>query len=162
MLGPVARVTGTSRISFPTRTIGSQPLAGKTITVETPTFINAVLATERPKIEIYGSTGTLSIPDPNTFGGPVRLYRQETRAWDEVPLEPSFADNARGLGLSEMAMALRQGRSPSAGATLANHVLELMQITEQAGQIGHTVTLRTTCERPEPLNAALIPVAIAR
>ena len=176
LLGPVRRVTGTSRISFPTRTISSQPLAGQTIPVETPTFINAafdfaagpvasftatydVWATERPKIEIYGSEGTLSVPDPNTFRGPVRLYRQSTKAWEEIPLDPGFADNARGLGLSEMARALREGRSPRASGELANHVLELMQTTEQAGEIGHIVTLATTCDRPVPLDPAAIPVA---
>jgi len=169
LLGPVATVAGNARISFPTRTISSQPLAGQTIAVETPTFINAVFgfasgpvasftatydvwATERPKIEIYGSDGTLSVPDPNTFGGPVRLYRRVSGAWEEVPLDPGFTGQDRGLGLADVAHALRHGGQPRAGAPFANHLLELMQLTQDAGAIGHTVHLTTTCERPVPFD----------
>ncbi|MBA2247756.1 MAG: Gfo/Idh/MocA family oxidoreductase [Chloroflexia bacterium] len=175
LLGPVRSVTGNSRISFPTRTISSQPLAGQVIPVETPTFVNAcftfaggpvasftatydVWASERPKIEIYGSEGTLSVPDPNTFGGPVRLYRRETKAWEEIPLDPGFVDNARGLGLSDFALSMTEGRSPRASAGLANHVLELMTATESAGDHGGTIILATTCDRPAPLDPENIPL----
>ncbi len=175
LIGPVRAVTGNSRISFPTRTISSRPLAGRVIAVETPTFVNAaftfvggpvgsftatydVWASERPKIEIYGSEGTLSVPDPNTFGGPVRLYRRETKAWEEIPLDPGFADNARGLGLSDFALAMGQGRQPRAGAGLANHVLELMTATESAGDHGGTIMLTTTCDRPAPFDPETIPL----
>ena len=173
LLGPVRTVAGNARISFPTRTISSQPLAGQTITVETPTFINAVFgfasgpvasftatydvwATERPKIEIYGSEGTLSMPDPNRFDGPARLYRRETGAWEEVPLDRGFAGQDRGLGLADLARCVREGGHPRASATLANHMLELMQVTQDAGAIGHTVKLSTTCERPDLFDPATI------
>ena len=175
LIGPVRSVSGNSRISFPTRTISSQPLAGQVIPVATPTFVNAsftfasgpvasftatydVWASERPKIEIYGAEGTLSVPDPNTFGGPVRLYRLETKSWEEVPLDPGFADNARGLGLSDFVLGMTEGRSPRAGADLANHILELMTTTESAGDHGGAMTLTTTCERPAPLDPATIPI----
>jgi predicted dehydrogenase len=171
----VVRITGTSRISFPTRTISSQPLAGQTITVETPTFVNAafdfasgavasftatydVWASERPKIEIYGSEGTLSVPDPNTFGGPVRLYRQSTRAWEDVPLDPGFAINSRGLGLSDLAQAKLTGGEARCNGDLANHVLEVMSVTQSAGDLGGIQTLKSTCERPAPLDPATIPL----
>lgn len=175
LLGPIREVAGNSGTSFPTRTISSQPLAGQTIPVETPTFINAVFAfasgpvasftatydvwaTERPKFEIYGSEGTLGVPDPNTFGGPVRLYRRETREWEDVPLDPGFDTNSRALGLSDFALAMREGRPPRAGAALANHVLELMEATETAGAAARTTTLTTTCDRPDPLDPATIPL----
>ena len=29
-----------------------------------------------PPIEVYGSEGTLLVPDPNTFGGPVKLRKK--------------------------------------------------------------------------------------
>ena len=178
LLGPITRITGTSRISFPTRTISSQPLAGQIIPVETPTFVNAafdfasgavasftatydVWASERPKIEIYGSEGTLSVPDPNTFGGPVRLYRQSTRNWEEVPLDIGFADNSRGLGLSDLVQAQLTGSTARANGDLANHVLEVMSITQAAGDLGAIQTLKTTCERPAPLDPAAIPLRTA-
>lgn len=173
LLGPVSRIASNARISFPTRTISSQPRAGETITVQTPTFLNAVLdfaagpvgsftatydvwATERPKIEIYGSEGTLSVPDPNTFGGPVRIYRHATRAWEEVPLDPGFADNSRGLGLADFANAVRSGESPRAGGMMMNHVLELMDAMEASSEIGQHVSLESTLIRPEPLDPATI------
>ncbi|MEJ7838719.1 MAG: Gfo/Idh/MocA family oxidoreductase [Thermomicrobiales bacterium] len=165
LLGPIRRITGLSSISFPTRTISSQPLVGQTITVTTPTFVNAafefasgpvasftatydVWKSERPKIEIYGSEGTLSVPDPNTFSGPVRLYRQSTQAWEEVPLDAGFSDNARGIGLADLAEARARGTLHRANGDLANHVLEIMQVTQEAGNLGSIQTLKTTCERP--------------
>ncbi len=90
LLGPVKRVTGSARISFPEREIGSEPKKGMKIQVETPTHVTGLLEfasgpvatiitsfdvwkSNLPRIEIYGSEGTLSVPDPNTFGGPVIL-----------------------------------------------------------------------------------------
>lgn len=178
LLGPVSRVASNARISFPTRTISSQPRAGDTITVETPTFLNALLdfssgpvasftatydvwATERPKIEIYGSDGTLSVPDPNTFGGPVRLYRQTFGAWQDVDLDDGFSDNARGLGLADFANALRRGDTPRSNGTLTNHVLELMQAMETSSEIGEHIALQSTTVRPEPLDPAAVAVTNA-
>src|SRR5262245_19741015 len=90
LLGTVRRVAGSARISFPERTIGSGAKKGNKIEVKTPTHIAGVLDFESgpiatlvtsfdvwshnvPRLEIYGSEGTLSLPDPNTFGGPVRV-----------------------------------------------------------------------------------------
>jgi len=92
LMGPVRRVTGSTKITFPKRIITSQSNYGKTIKVNTPThiaeimdFANGAIGTittsfdvwdaRLPKIEIYGSEGTLSTPDPNNFGGPIRLLR---------------------------------------------------------------------------------------
>ena len=176
LLGPVRRVTSATRISFPTRTVTSQPLAGQVIPVTTPTFIVAALdfaagpvasftatydvwATRTPKIEIYGSEGTLSLPDPNTFGGPIRLFSQRHQGWTEVPLDPGFDENARGLGLSDMALALRRGDHDfRASASLANHVLEVMQACLDASEQGRHLLMQTTCDRPAPLDPATIPV----
>ncbi|MDP9365968.1 MAG: Gfo/Idh/MocA family oxidoreductase, partial [Chloroflexota bacterium] len=103
LLGPVRRVTGSARASFPERTIGSKPKAGQKIPVEVATHAAAVLdfqagpiatmvtsfdvwASEAPKLELYGAEGSLGLPDPNTFGGPVRLRRAGEEAWREVPV----------------------------------------------------------------------------
>jgi len=120
LLGPVRRVCASARITFPERTITSEPKRGKRIHVETPTHIAGVLdlaggqvATlvtsfdvwhaQVPLIEVYGSTGSVSVPDPNGFGGPVRVRRAADREWSEVPLTFGYADNSRGLGLADMA-----------------------------------------------------------
>src|SRR5437870_2114529 len=84
LLGPVRRVTGSTRITFPERTITSQPKAGQKISVEIPTHLVAVLdfasgavgtlitsfdvwAHTLPNIQIYGSEGSMAAPDPNSF-----------------------------------------------------------------------------------------------
>ena len=103
LLGPVRRVTGSTRVSFPERTIRSGPRAGERIKVEVPTHLAAVLdfasgpiatlvtsfdvwASQAPKLENYGSQGSLGLPDPNTFGGPVRMRRAGSVIWRDVPV----------------------------------------------------------------------------
>ena len=172
LLGPVRRVTGSARASFPERTITSQPRAGETIAVEVPTHLAAVLdfasgavatlvtsfdvwAAEVPKLELYGSTGSLSLPDPNTFGGPVRLHRAGDDAWQEMPLTHPYTDNWRGLGVADMAQALRSGRPHRANGELAYHVLDVMHAIETAARTGRHIDLASTCERPAPLPPGL-------
>ena len=60
-------------------------------------------------IEIYGTAGTIQVPDPNTFGGPVRLLGSKGE-WVDAPLSHAFADrNYRILGIAELATALSEG-----------------------------------------------------
>jgi predicted dehydrogenase len=106
LLGPVRRVTGSARASFPERIATSQALFGHRISVDVPTHVAGVLDFEAgpiatlvmsfdvwshnlPRIEIYGSEGTLSVPDPNIFGGPVKIRRAGADEWNEVPLTHS-------------------------------------------------------------------------
>jgi predicted dehydrogenase len=169
LLGPVRRVTGSARKSFPERTIRSQPRAGERITVEVPTHLAAVLdfasgaiatlvtsfdvwAAEVPRLEIYGSEGSLSLPDPNTFGGSVRTKGPGDDTWQEVPVSLPFTDNSRGLGLADMCTALRAGTPHRANGEMACHVLEVMHAVETASRTGKHVTIASTCERPAPLD----------
>ncbi|CAM4415967.1 Gfo/Idh/MocA family protein [Paenibacillus tarimensis] len=171
MLGPIARVTGSARISFPERTITSKPNAGQKIEVDVPThvaglidFVSGPVATLvtsfdikggsiLPRIELYGSEGTLQVPDPNTFGGPVLLCRAGSREWEEVALSHGSSDNARGIGAADMAQAIRTGRKHRASGQLAYHVLEAMHGFHDASELGCHYGMQSTCERPEPLPA---------
>ena len=170
LLGPVRRVTGSARVTFPERTISSQPLAGTTITVNTPTHVAGVMDFEggpvgtlvttfdvwseyQSRIDLYGTEGTLSIPDPNMFDGPVRLWRSGENAWTEVPLTHPYTGNSRGLGLADMAQALRSGRRPRASGELGMHVLEVIHAFLGSAERGQHVEVTSTFERPEPLPA---------
>jgi len=173
MLGPIRRVTGSARISFPERTITSQPKAGTVIPVEVPTHIAGVIdfdagpiatiitsfdvrgGTTLPRIEVYGSEGTLVVPDPNTFGGPVLMSRAGERGWVEVPLTHGCTDNARGIGAADMAKALRTGRAHRASGALAYHVLEAMHGFHIASAEGRHYAMSSTCTKPLPLPAGL-------
>ncbi|WP_027091599.1 Gfo/Idh/MocA family protein [Cohnella thermotolerans] len=169
MLGPISRVTGSARISFPERKITSQPKYGQTIQVDVPTHVAGILdfaagpvgtiltsfdvkgGSQLPRIEVYGSAGTLEVPDPNTFGGPVRICRAGSREWMELPLTHGNADNARGIGAADMAAAILSGRPHRASGELTFHVLEAMHGFHEASERGTHYTMTSACERPEPL-----------
>jgi predicted dehydrogenase len=182
VLGPIHRVTGSARITYPERTIGSGPKRGQTIPVETPTHIASILDFASGPVatlvtsfdvavsagaalnlydvggallEIQGTTGTLSMPDPNTFGGPVRIRRLGETDWREIPLTHAHTSNERCLGVADLAYALRTGRPHRANGELAYHVLDAMHAVLEASSSGQHVELTSACERPAPLPAGL-------
>lgn len=173
LIGPVRRVTGSARVTFPERLITSEPRYGAIITVNTPTHIAGVLdfaggavgtiitsfdvwSHELPRLEIYGTQGSLSVPDPNMFGGPVRVRRADAESWSEAPLAYGYVENSRGLGLADLAYALRSGRPHRANGELAYHVLDVMQSVFDASQEGKHVAVTSTCSRPAPLPLGLV------
>ena len=110
-----------------------------------------------PCIEIHGTEGSLSVPDPNGFGGVVQVCRPRTRQWETVPLTHRYAENARGLGVADMACALRTGRRHRANEALAYHVLDVMHAFTDSNNSGASVRVESTCERPAPLPMNLRP-----
>jgi predicted dehydrogenase len=172
LMGPVSRVSGAARITFPERTITSQPLYGTKIEVNTPTHVASVLefasgaigtlttsfdvwAHELPCIEIYGTQGSLSVPDPNTFGGPVRVRRAGAAVWSTAPLTHGYTENSRGIGVADLAYALRSGRPHRASGELAYHVLDIMHASLESAREGQHIELGSTCGRPAPLPLGL-------
>ncbi len=168
LMGPVKQVSGVTRTAFSERLITSEPRYGEVISVNTAThvagamdFANGAVATmvmsfdvwghHLPCIEIHGTEGSLSVPDPNGFGGVVQVCRPRTREWETVPLTHQYAENARGIGPADMACALRTGRRHRANEALAYHVLDVMHAFQDSSDKGAHVTLESTCERPAPL-----------
>ena len=174
LVGPVKRVTGSARITFPERTITSQPKFGTKIEVEVPTHIAGVLdfgngavgtiltsfdvwGGQLPFIEVYGTEGTLSVPDPNTFGGPIHIRPARSREWHEVPLAYGYAENSRGLGVADMAHALLSGRKHRANGDLTYHVLDIMHAVHDASREGRHIELESTCEQPALFPLGMLP-----
>jgi predicted dehydrogenase len=172
LMGPIRRVTGLTRITFPERTITSQPKYGTKIKVDVPThivgvmdFANGGVATiltsfdvwgaQLPRIEIYGVEGSLSVPDPNGFGGPVSILRANSREWKEVPLTHGYTDQSRSIGVADMAKAIKTGRPHRANGEMAYHVLDLMHAFHDASNKGRHIELQSTCIRPAPLPMGL-------
>lgn len=168
LLGPIKRVTGSARVTFPERTITSQPKYGKKIQVEVPTHVAGVMdfatgaigtiitsfdvwASTLPRIEIYGTSGSMLVPDPNTFEGPVLIRRMGANEWTEMPLTHGYTVNSRGIGVADMAYAIRTGRKHRANGEMAYHVLEVMYGFHDASVSGQHYELTSTCQRPEPL-----------
>jgi len=183
MLGPVCRVTGSACTTYAERTIGSGPKQGQTFAVETPTHIVSLLdfadgpvATLTTSfdvsvsagtainlydvggalLEIQGTKGTLSLPDPNMFGGPVRLRRLGESDWREIPISRAHTDNSRALGVADMAYAIRIGRPHRANGEMAFHVLDVMHSVLEASERGKHIEPGSTCERPAPLPSSLL------
>jgi predicted dehydrogenase len=171
-LGDVRRVTGATRVTWPERTILSEPLKGTVMTVDVPTHVVGLLdfhsgavgtiittfdvkASALPRIEIYGTDGTLSLPDPNTFGGVTLLRKTGDSAWTEIePVFPNL-EASRGLGLADMADAIVTGRPHRASGELANHVLEIMEAIHVASDQDRHVYLSSRTQRPAPFAAGL-------
>jgi len=165
LLGPVSRVCGSAQIGLKTRTITSKPLYGKVVDVEVPTHVAGVLdfasgavgtiitsfevySHSLPRIEIYGTEGSMQVPDPNTFGGPVHVRRFRDEEWHKIPLFGSYGENSRGLGVTDMAMAIGEGRPHRASGELALHVLDVMHGIHDASISGKYYKVRSKCKRP--------------
>lgn len=172
LLGPARRVTGSAQATFKERTITSQPKSGTKIQVNTPTHVAGVLdfangavgtlimsfdvwSHQLPRMEIYGTEGSLSLPDPNTFGGPVLVRRAEAKEWSEIPLTYPYAKNSRGIGVADMIYALRNDRPHRADGEMAYHVLDIMQALYEAAEQGQHILLASSCDRPAPLPLGL-------
>jgi predicted dehydrogenase len=177
LLGPVSRVTGSTQMSFPERTITSEPKHGQTVQVEVDTHVAGLLdfesgaigtivtsfdvwAHKMPFIEVYGTEGSLSLPDPNTFGGAVQLRRGRQREWEDVGLTHAYTENSRGLGVADMAQALLSGRPHRANGEVAYHVLDIMHAIHEASEQGRHILLESTCQRPAPMVADLPPYVL--
>lgn len=171
LLGPVKRVAGSARISFPTRTIGSAPKRGQVIDVEVPTHISGVLdfasgtvgtmimsfdivSHRLPCIEIHGSEGSMLVPDPNGFGGKPLVRRPGDADWVEMPSDHQVDIN-RGTGVADMAYALQSGRAHRASGALAYHVLDIMHALHDSSSSGQYAELTSGIERPAAVPAGL-------
>lgn len=172
LVGPVRQVKASARVTFPERTITSEPKFGSKIRVDVPTHVAGIIdfrggavgtivtsfdvwGGQLPRIEVYGTLGSLSVPDPNTFGGPVRILRGGEGEWRDVPLSHGYTFNSRGIGVADMASALRTGRPHRASGELTYHVLEVMHAFHRASEKERTVRVRSRCRQPEPLPMGL-------
>ncbi|WP_245600217.1 Gfo/Idh/MocA family protein [Paenibacillus harenae] len=172
MLGPVRRVTGSAQQLNKEITIKNPKshAYGKTVPVEAPTNVTAVLdfasgavaslqaAKESfgyaPRLEVYGTEGNLIVPDPNFFGGAVSI-RFASGELKEVPHSHPYAEEGRGMGVADMAYAIQSGRSNRASGSLARHILDISLGIFEASDTEKHVRLESTVERPKPLPLGL-------
>ncbi len=174
LMGPVKRVTGSTGMAFKERTITSQARFGEKIKVKVPTHVTGLLDFEngaigciitsfdvwkshQTGIEIYGTLGSLEVPDPNAFKGPVKIFRPEAGQWEVIPLKGGPTGNARGIGLADMAHALNAQRAHRANGEMAFHVLDIMHGIHEASVDGKHIQLKSRCKRPEPSARNIYP-----
>ena len=170
MIGPMARVTGFTKTTFKERLATASGLPGTKIQVTTPThftgaveFANGVAATvimsfdiwahTMPLLQVHGTTGSLSVTDPNNTHGTPRIYKAATAAWEDVPLAyPTLYGEhyGRGAGVADMAEAILTGRPHRANGDMALHVVDAMQAFVDSSEQSRAIPLRTSCKRPAP------------
>jgi len=174
LLGPIVEISATAGIQIGERVITSQPKYGERIMVETPDHVTgsfrfangaigtiittfAVWRSTLPRIEVYGTEGSLLVPDPNSLGGPVRLARAGDAEWAEVPLSHGHADGRVywGIGVADMAHAIAGGRPHRITGAQGYHVLECMQAFLDASGTGCAQRIASSFDRPAPLPQGL-------
>jgi predicted dehydrogenase len=168
LLGPIKSVVSFGRKSFNHRVVGNGPKQGKKFKVEILTHFTALLEflsgpvvtfgasfdvqshTHGP-IEIYGTKGSLQVPDPNQFPGAVRIFPRWNRWGDLHPVHGYGDSDYRMLGVAEMASAIRHNLPHRASDRLALHVLEVMEAIVEGSKQPRVTRIRSRCERPRPL-----------
>ena len=179
LLGPVKRVGALTSSETLERTIANGPRNGEKVPVKTPTNIHALLefhngATinlstswdvwhhKRNHFELYGTEGTLYVPDPNFFGGQVEVGGRDGSltvlpAWEhpfgKINQHPNGRDlaNYRTAGLADMVAALKDGRDARCSLDRTLHGVEVMTACIKSGERGEFLTMTTTCTRPAAL-----------
>jgi predicted dehydrogenase len=168
LLGPVRRVVGMSSTPQSSRVIGRGPRAGAVFDVSVSTHVSGVLshasgalstlvmsfdvwAGRLPRIEVYGTDGSLSVPDPNGFGGQVDIFRGSAGSWEPVAEAGGYPGASRGYGVSDLASALVAGVPHRASGEVAYHVLDVMESLLLASSSGRSVDVASTFSRPLPV-----------
>lgn len=173
LLGPVAQVSGMTSMARRERTITSAPRKGQVMPVHVPTHVSGSLRFANGAIvqiamsfdvaghnhlplEIYGTEASLIVPDPNNFGGEVKLKRPGSEWEDETVALPYADGNYRSLGVADMAHGILADRPHRASGALALHVLEVMEAFDKSSRTGQVVEMTTTVERPAPIAQSLV------
>ena len=180
LIGPAKSVTAIASKGFDERFVTAEgPMKGKSVPVLVPTTINAIIEFvsgaqitfgtswdvwkhgHTNPIELYGSAGTMLVPDPNFFGGTVSYSKD---GGDYVEVDAADAPfgranwtgeraNYRMLGVADLLDAAEQGREPRCSGRVALHALDIMVSILEAAATRKVVDLSTTTERPAPLTA---------
>jgi predicted dehydrogenase len=184
LIGPVKRVTAFTGMARAEREVTAEgPFKGTFVKVGTPTTIHGVMEFHsgaivtigaswdvashgHHNIELYGTGGSVFVPDPNYFGGDVVTAdgtgaKTTVEPWDHPFGIANQTDkggigraNYRTAGLADMMQSIEEGRAARCGLDVALHAVDVMTSILKAGETGQVVTLTTTCERPAALGPA--------
>jgi predicted dehydrogenase len=172
ILGPVKRYAGAASIAIPERTITSQPSFGQKITVETPDHVCGLMEFENgctgtiiqtfathfptagPPITIYGTEGTMLVPDPNGFDGEVKVRRPGDEDWVTAPYT-SPTGYGRAVGLADMCTAVASGRPHRCSGEQAFAVLDMMAGFLDSSEASAFRVPEVAYQRPAPMVTGL-------
>lgn len=185
LIGPVRRVTAIGAKGFPERLVTAEsPLKGTKVPVEVDTTVAGALefasgavvalvkswdlwAEAHYRLELYGTDGSLLLPDPNFFGGVTRISRGgapfEALESGAEPYAQANRTTSRGdlvadyriIGVVDMAMGIRDGRPHRCAGEFALHALEVLTALERSAREGRHVEIASTCARPAAMDGLL-------
>lgn len=179
LLGPLARVSGFTKTRNPERiSVNTRnPKYGEMLSIKTQNmlagtleFQSGVLGTislcsecfegrhyGSSMLTIFGTEGTLRVPDPNWFNGAVYLSRTPDGDEYEFPYTHGYKEQCcRGLGVADMAWAIRRDRRHRAHGDLGLHVFEAVHGIDYSGRDGKVHEMRHLCERPAALPSGYV------
>ncbi|SMQ63509.1 Predicted dehydrogenase [Devosia lucknowensis] len=181
LLGPVKKLSAFTNMARNERVVTAEgPNKGSIVKVGTPTTIHGILefhngaivtigaswdvaAHGHHNIELYGTDGSIFVPDPNFFGGDLVTASLDGTRTPVTPWDHPFGKPNQGLdqpipranyrcaGLADMMISHDSGQTARCGLDVALHVVEVMTGLLKAGETGEVLTLQTTCERPRAL-----------
>jgi predicted dehydrogenase len=181
LVGPIKRVSAFTGMARTEREVTAEgPFKGTFVKVGTPTTIHAILEFHsgaiitlgaswdvsshgHHNIELYGTEGSVYVPDPNFFNGDVTITDRAGTKEKVTPWDHPFGvanqgldtatprANYRNAGLSDMLSAAETGRHARCDLDVALHAVDVMTSILKAGESHSVITLQTTCERPAPL-----------
>jgi predicted dehydrogenase len=172
LMGPAKSVIAMTKMTFKERTVTNNVTPGRKMKVSVPTHLSGeiemvsgaivtvnmsfdIWRSNMPLLEVHGSEGSLSLPDPNWFGGEVKLWTTAKPEWVNVPLTHSDK-TGRGIGIADMAFSAQTGKKQHRlNGDLALHVVEIMEAFHTSAKAGRKITLKSRPKQPEPLPAGL-------
>ncbi len=177
LMGPIRKVIALGRSPFHERCVLStdSPHFGENFPVEVPTYVTSLLEFENdfiatlsisfdmkypywesnmPFIRIFGTEGSLDVPDVNQYGGPV-IIRDKKGSEKDIGLINNHFDNNRGVGLSDMAYAIQTGNSFRANGDFGLHVTEVLVDIQEAINTGKPIEVKNRCKKPDLVTSKL-------
>ncbi len=167
LLGPVKRVVGSAKKTFDERL-----RFGARLKVNSPSHIAGILEfangvtcqflmtsdvydTGLPHVEVYGTEGSLRCIDPNNFPGPIYLRKPDSSELVQLECTHGYNQNSRGVGVADMAVAIKTGRPHRASGEMAAHVVDIINAVHKSAEEGKRLELQTTCAQPKALPVGL-------
>lgn len=166
LMGPVTRVSAAASTARATRVIGSGPRMGVEFPVLVPTYHAALLEfrdggigqvvfsfqaarSNPPTLEVTGTHGGITLPDPNKFAGTTSLWTHDPNTPTEIDSGP--AEHTRGIGVVELARAIRAGVPERTSGDLAYHILDVMVAIASSATSHLPVDVTSSVEPAPPL-----------
>ncbi|MFN8384054.1 MAG: Gfo/Idh/MocA family oxidoreductase [Anaerolineales bacterium] len=170
ILGPVKEVSGIVQTRKPERPDYSLEQFGESFQVECENLMAGVLQfecgtvgnilfdsnsifvlPEKPSLVLLGTMGVMYMADPNQFGGEVKVILKGNNEPFIMQQSHAFSNEFRGLGVADMAWAMRMSRKNRASKEMAYHALDVLQGIVKSSETKSNQVIQSTFEKTPPI-----------